>query len=139
MLWRTHHVVQDFEFDSRTDVSHEGHHCLDNPGGVLQSAQTTIFDRPHPHVVLLMSLIIVSLSIVVWYATWFHYARWGWIITGFTTGLSLLSVENIRRWPKHRVRMLAVIEFARGTRFLDGCIVALGVAFLLLSVLVYPS
>ena len=92
-----------------------------------------------PGIVLLMSAILIGLLALVWYATWFHYVRWGWVVTGFVTSVSLLSLDNVFRWSKHRARMLRVIEFAQRTRYVDGCIVALGIAFLLLSIFVYPS
>src|SRR5262245_22952278 len=115
-------------------------------GIVALSISTKFYERRKQHyasegaprIVFLMSAIVTLLLALAWYATWFHYVRWGWAVTGFITSVALLSLDNLLRWSTHRVRMLRVVEYAQRTWYVDGCIVALGMGFLLLGVFVYP-
>ena len=84
-----------------------------------------------------MSGIIAFLFVLVWYATWFHYVRWGWVVTAFVTSVFLLSLDNVFRWSTHRTKMLRLVEYAQRRWYVDACIVALGIGFLLLAVFVY--
>ena len=87
----------------------------------------------------IIPFIVLTFVCFCWYATLFHYVKWGWVVTAFVTAVAALSLENTFKWSRHRIRMLKAIDYAENYRRVDVCIAVLGVCFLFLAFFIYPS
>jgi hypothetical protein len=91
-----------------------------------------------PAVVLIMPSLFVVLAGISWYAMFFYYQPWGWLVTGFTTLIAVLGVLNLSRWSTHRQKTGQAIESQPETRTgVDITILILGIMFLVLAFFVY--
>jgi hypothetical protein len=89
-----------------------------------------------PTAVRVPPLVIVALALVAWYATIFHYQPWGWLVTASLTALACAAVDHLFRWERHRQRMLKLVTNPKVWQ-LDCLLLALGVGFVSLALLVY--
>ena len=89
-----------------------------------------------PRQLLFAPLVVVALTLSAWYATLLDYRPWGWLVTGFLTAISCLSVDHLFRWVKHRERMLKVVRSPQVWWF-DCLLLAVGAGFLALAWKVY--
>ena len=89
-----------------------------------------------PRKLVVAPALVIALTLVAWYATFFHYRPWGWVITGFLTLLSCMAVDHLLRWRRHREAMLKVVTSSRVWQF-DCLLLAVGVAFAALALLVF--
>lgn len=91
-----------------------------------------------PWSIFLAPAYVLALAALAWYATLFHYAAWGWLVTGFLTLVAALAVVNLLRWQRHRATVAAAIAGRPAERAsFDLGLGALGAAFLALALLVY--
>ena len=92
-----------------------------------------------PLSVLVLPIVMLSLTLIAWYATIMHHTAWSWLLTGFLTLISILGAVNLVRWSRHRLQLLNAIaeEQARGRMNVDLVIVGLGVFFTLLALRVF--
>jgi hypothetical protein len=92
-----------------------------------------------PASVFLPPIGIGILMIAAWYATFWQYVAWSWIVTGFLTIISLLAVVNLLRWPQHRTKLLASIaeDQSQYRRQVDSGLLGLGTMFGLLGIIVF--
>jgi hypothetical protein len=89
-----------------------------------------------PSKLLVPPVVIVVLALIAWYATIFHYQPWGWVVTGSLTALACSAVDHVFRWEKHRQKMLKLVTNPRVWQ-LDCLLLALGVGFVALALVVY--
>ena len=89
-----------------------------------------------PTKLLVAPAVVVALTLVAWYATIFHYQPWGWVVTGFLTALSCMSVDHVFRWSRHRQAMLAVVTNPKVWQ-VDCLLMVVGSGFVALALLVY--
>lgn len=89
-----------------------------------------------PAKLLVAPVLILAVTGVTWYATIFHYRPCGWVLTGFLTLISGLSLDHVFRWQKHRARLLKVVANPKVWYF-DCLLVALGSGFAALGLFVY--
>jgi hypothetical protein len=80
--------------------------------------------------------LVAALALAAWYATVFHYRRWGWIVTGFLTALACMAADHVFRWEQHRRAMLRMISSSH-LWLLDCLLLAAGAGFVTLAMLVY--
>jgi hypothetical protein len=92
-------------------------------------------DSP-PVKVLVPPVVIVAITLAAWYATIFHYQRWGWVITGSLTALACVAVDRAFRWRTHRQKMLKVVTNP-GVWRVDCLLLGVGAVFMALAFLVY--
>jgi len=89
-----------------------------------------------PTKLLVAPAVVVTLTLVAWYATIFHYQPWSWIVTGLLTAISCMSVDHLFRWSKHRQAMLAVVTNPKVWQ-VDCLLLIVGSGFVVLALLVY--
>ena len=89
-----------------------------------------------PAKLLVPPVLVLAVTGVTWYATIFHYRPCGWVLTGFLTLISCLSLDQVFRWQKHRARLLKVVANPKVWYF-DCLLVALGSGFAALGLFVY--
>lgn len=89
-----------------------------------------------PRKLMVAPALVIALTLVAWYATFFHYRPWGWVVTGFLTLLSCMAVDHLLRWQRHREAMLKVVTSPKVWQF-DCLLLVLGGAFATLALLVY--
>jgi len=89
-----------------------------------------------PSKLLIPPAVILSLTLAAWFATIFHYQPWGWLVTGFLSVLSCLSLHNLFHWAKHRHVMLKVVSNPK-VKQVDYLLLAVGLGFLALALFVY--
>jgi len=89
-----------------------------------------------PRKLLVAPVLVVALTLAAWYATFFHYRPWGWVVTGFLTLLSCMAVDHVLRWRRHRQAMLKVVTSSKVWQ-IDCLLMAVGVAFAALALFVY--
>jgi hypothetical protein len=89
-----------------------------------------------PAKLLVAPVLVLAVTGVTWYATLFHYRPWGWVVTGFLTLISCLSLDHVFRWQKHRARLLKVVANPK-VWYVDCVLVALGRGFAALGLFVY--
>ena len=91
-----------------------------------------------PPIVLVMPVLFALLAFASWYAALFHYQPWGWVVTGFTTLISILGLLNLSRWPTHRQKTSRAIDEQPGARTsVDIMLLVLGGMFAMLGIFVY--
>lgn len=74
---------------------------------------------------------------MTWYATAFHYAPWGWVVTAFVSVAAALGAANLLRWRRHRTRALRAVDSPATRRGVDLALVGVGAVFVALAVAVY--
>ena len=89
-----------------------------------------------PRELLVPPAIIVCITSVAWYATFFHYRPWGWVVTGSLTLLCSLSLNNLLRWRRHREAMSKIVANPR-VWIVDCVLLVLGAGFAALGLMVY--
>jgi hypothetical protein len=89
-----------------------------------------------PTKLLVAPAVVITLTIVAWYATIFHYQPWSWVVTGFLTALSCMGVDHVFRWSMHRQAMLAVVTNPKVWQ-VDCLLLVVGSGFVALALLVY--
>jgi hypothetical protein len=91
-----------------------------------------------PWTIFLAPTYVLALTALAWYATVFHYAPWGWLLTLFLTLVGALAVVNLLRWSQHRAVVAAAITerpIERAT--FDAGLGVLGAVFIALALFVY--
>src|SRR4051794_21117268 len=63
-----------------------------------------------PPKLFIAPIVVVAVTLIAWYATIFYYQPWGWVVTGFLTALSCMTVDHVIRWERHRQAMLRVVK-----------------------------
>lgn len=89
-----------------------------------------------PRKLLVAPAIVLALAAAAWYAAFFHYRPWGWVVVGFLTLLAGVALVQTLRWQIHRVTMLKVVESPK-VRQVDCVLVALSAVFAALAAFVY--
>ena len=89
-----------------------------------------------PGKLLVAPAVVVALTLLAWYATFAHYRPWGWVVTASLSLLACMAVDHLLRWERHRAAMLKVVT-SRKVWQIDVLLLALGVAFAALALLVY--
>jgi len=89
-----------------------------------------------PHKLLVAPVLVIALTLAAWYAAFFHYRPWGWVVTGFLTLLACMAVDHVLRWQRHREAMLKVLTSSKVWQ-IDCLLMALGVVLAALALLVY--
>ena len=89
-----------------------------------------------PSGLLIPPAVVLTLTLAAWFATIFHYQPWGWLVTGFLSALSCLSLHHLFHWKTHRQTMLKVVASPKVNR-VDYVLLVVGLAFLALSLFVY--
>jgi hypothetical protein len=89
-----------------------------------------------PPKLLIPPVVVVTVTLVAWYATLFHYQPWAWVVTGSLTALACLAIDHVFRWERHRRAMLKVVTNPKVWQ-VDCLLLAAGLGFLALAVLVY--
>ncbi len=112
--------------------------ALMNPDRFYASRQRQYASSAMPRALLAGPAAVALMAAGAWYATIYHYVPWSWIVTGFVTGLLVMSLDHLCRWDAHRKAMLRVVT-SRTVRLIDWCLLALGLGFLALAALVYGS
>ena len=79
---------------------------------------------------------MLSVTSAAWYATFFHYRPWGWIVTGALTLLSCGSLHNLVRWRRHRATMSKIVSSPK-VSLVDYALLVVGAGFAALGWLVY--
>lgn len=80
--------------------------------------------------------VVGVLTAVAWFATFFHYAPWGFLVTAVLTALCVPAVHHLSCWGTHRQIMLQTVTSAKVWWF-DCTLLAAGLAFAALAILVY--
>lgn len=93
-------------------------------------------ERPPPGL-FLAPLGLVAAVAVTWYATAFHYAPWGWVVTAFVTAAAVAGAANLIRWRQHRGRALRAVGSPAARRGVDLVLVGVGAGFVALALAVY--
>ena len=89
-----------------------------------------------PTRLLIPPAVVLTLTLASWFATIFHYQSWGWLVTGFLSVLSCLSVHHLFHWAKHRQAMLKLVSNPK-VKQVDYVLLAVGLGFLALALFVY--
>lgn len=89
-----------------------------------------------PSKLLIPPAVVLTLTLAAWFATIFHYQPWGWLVTGFLSVLSCLSLHHLFQWAKHRQVMLKLVSNPK-VKQVDYLLLALGLGFLALALFVY--
>ena len=89
-----------------------------------------------PRELLVPPAIILCITSIAWYATFFHYRPWGWVVTGSLTLLCSLSLHNLLRWRRHREAMSKIVANPR-VWIVDCVLLVAGAGFAALGLLVY--
>jgi hypothetical protein len=95
------------------------------------------YDSPSmPRELMVPPAIILCLTSIAWYATFFHYRPWGWVVTGSLTVLCSLSLHNLLRWRRHRGAMAKIVANPR-VWIVDCVLLLAGAGFAALGLMVY--
>ena len=89
-----------------------------------------------PLALMVPSAVVLSVTSIAWYATFFHYRPWGWVITACLTLLCGLSLHNLSRWRRHREVMSRIVADPR-VWLVDCLLLVLGGGFAALGLLVF--
>ena len=89
-----------------------------------------------PAKLLIPPAVVLTVTLAAWFATIFHYQPWGWLVTGFLSVLSCLSLHNLFNWAKHRQVMLKLVSNPK-VKQVDYVLLAVGLGFLALAIFVY--
>jgi hypothetical protein len=89
-----------------------------------------------PAKLLIPPAVVLTLTLAAWFATIFHYRPWGWLVTGFLSVLSCLSLHHLFHWAKHRQAMLKLVSNPK-VKQIDCLLLAMGLGFLALALVVY--
>ena len=89
-----------------------------------------------PPKLLIPPTVVLALALASWFATIFHYQPWAWLVTGFLSVLSILSLHHVFFWKSHRQAMLKVVTNTRVTH-VDCLLLAAGLVFLSLALFVF--
>ena len=108
------------------------------PGRFYTTRQRHYDSTSMPRELLVPPAIILCLSSVAWYATFFHYRPWGWVVTGALTLLCSLSLHNLFRWRRHRDTMSKIVANPR-VWMIDCVLLVLGCGFAALGLWVYGA
>ncbi len=92
--------------------------------------------RP-PSALFAAPLALAVAAAVTWYATLFHYAPWGWVVTAFVTAAALLGTANLVRWREHQGRALRAVGSPATRRGVDLVLIGIGAGFVALALAVY--
>ena len=106
------------------------------PGRFYATRRRQYDSTSMPPELLVPSAIILSLTTAAWYATFFDYRPWGWIVTGALTLLCSLSLRNLLRWRRHRQTMGQIVAHPR-VWLIDCVLLVAGAGFAALGLLVY--
>jgi hypothetical protein len=106
------------------------------PGRFYATRQRQYDSTFMPRELLVPPAIILCLSSIAWYATFFHYRPWGWIVTGALTLLCSLSLHNLLRWRRHRKTMHNIVAHPR-VWVIDCLLLVLGSGFAALGLWVF--
>ena len=93
-------------------------------------------ERP-PAALFLAPMALTAAVAVTWYATAFHYAPWGWVVTAFVTTAAVLGAANLLRWRQHQGRALRAVGSPATRRGVDLVLVGVGAGFVALALTVY--
>lgn len=93
-------------------------------------------ERP-PAAVVVAPVALTGSVAVTWYATAFHYAPWGWVVTAFVTAAAALGAANLARWGRHRARALRAVTSPAVRRGVDLVLVGVGAGFVALALTVF--
>ena len=110
--------------------------ALSMPGRFYAERQRQYASVSPPAEVLAPPIVIVALALAAWYATFFHYKPWGWVVTAALTALAGGSVHQLSRWEAHRHRMRKVVASPNVWR-VDCLLLAVGALFAALALFVY--
>jgi hypothetical protein len=86
-----------------------------------------------PGKIIVSSSVVILIASLAWIAPWDETNWKCWAMALFLTALALLSVKQLGDWPRHRLRMLKVVDNARLCRAIDLTLVLLGGGFFLLN------
>jgi hypothetical protein len=89
-----------------------------------------------PFKLLVGPIVVGALTLVAWYATFFHYRPAAWVVTGFLTALSCMAFDHVFRWKSHRQVMLKLVTNPN-VWLIDCVLLAVGAGFVALALLVY--
>jgi hypothetical protein len=89
-----------------------------------------------PSKLLVPPVLVLALTLVAWYATIFRYQAWGWLVTGFLSLLSCMSLHHLFNWENHRRALLTLVISPKVRQF-DFLLFAIGLAFLAFALFVY--
>lgn len=106
------------------------------PGRFYATRQRQYDSTSMPRELMVPPAIILALTSLAWYATFFHYRPWGWIVTGALTLLCGLSLNNFLRWRRHRQTMHKIVANPR-VWIVDCVLLVLGSGFAALGLFVY--
>ena len=108
------------------------------PGRFYATRRRQYDSASMPRELLVPPLIILSITSLAWYATFFHYRSWGWIVTGSLTLLCSLSLHNLLRWRRHRQTMHNIVAHPR-VWMIDCLLLVAGSGFGALGIWVYGA
>jgi hypothetical protein len=106
------------------------------PGRFYATRRRQYDSTSMPRELLVPPAIILCLTSIAWYATFFHYRPWGWVVTGSLTLLCSLSLHNLLRWRRHRESMSKIVANPR-VWIVDCVLLVLGAGFAALGLMVY--
>lgn len=110
--------------------------ALTMPGRFYAERERQYTSVTRPAKLLVPPVVVVGLALAAWYATIFHYQRWGWIVTAALTTLACGSVYQLSRWETQRHRMRSVVANPDVWR-VDCLLLVVGALFAALAVFVY--
>jgi hypothetical protein len=108
------------------------------PHRFYASRQRQYASTSMPRELMVPPAIIVTLTLIAWYATLVHYRPWGWVVTAFFSILCALSLQNLVRWRRHRETMAAIVAHPR-VWIVDCALLIAGAGFAALGWLVYAQ
>jgi hypothetical protein len=106
------------------------------PGRFYATRRRQYDSTAMPRELLVPPAIILCITSIAWYATFFHYRPWGWLVTGSLTLLCSLSLHNLLRWRRHRETMTKIVGNPR-VWIVDCVLLAAGAGFAALGLLVF--
>jgi hypothetical protein len=108
------------------------------PGRFYATRRRQYDSTSMPRELLVPPAIILCVTSVAWYATFFHYRPWGWVVTGALTLLCSLSLHNLFRWRRHREAMYKIVASPR-VWIVDCVLLVVGAGFAALGFFVYAD
>ena len=108
------------------------------PGRFYATRRRQYDSTSMPRELLVPPAIILCVTSVAWYATFFHYRPWGWVVTGSLTLLCSLSLHNLLRWRGHRETMANIVANPR-VWIVDCVLLVVGAGFAALGFFVYAD
>ncbi len=85
----------------------------------------------------LLMVLLMTMGVAVWYATFTHYVRHGWAVTVMMTLVGAEVILALTRWREQASAGIAMLETPACLRWGYGIALGLGLVFLWLGLFVY--